>query len=202
MRLLMLFLTVATTPEPPFVLRGEYSGVRLEARPVPGSKLSELRLTAVTSGEVERLCAVAFGTGKFDPQEPYLRARQILSEQPNERLTYEQLMPPLVSPRDLVVRARRTHTLSGQCRVDFWAEASGGPAPKEGWVRIEKLSGFFVFDPLPAGQVKVLHQVHMDLGGSLPAWMVESTRKDLALAWVHRILQSGSARGLERPGHP
>ena len=102
---------------PAFTLVEDRAGILLESRPVPGSPYVELRLTTTSSHTPTSLCDAAFGTGRFDPQEPDLKSRVILQESADERVTYDQISPPLVANRDYTVRARRERSSDGACAV-------------------------------------------------------------------------------------
>ena len=98
---------------------GERDGVAIASRPVPGSGFKELRFTLETRGDVEALCSAAFGTAKIEPGEPHVNLRQVLEESADARVTYEQIAPPVISPRDYVLSRTRSRPASGGCRVDF-----------------------------------------------------------------------------------
>lgn len=166
-------------------------GVLVESRPVDGSAWLEYRVTTTTTGDVEALCARAFGTGAMDPEEPHLISRIVLLERKDERVTWDQIAPPMVSRRDYVVRRTRTHGPAGECRVEFHSDPSLAPPPKEGWVRIEVLHGAFVFTPLPGGKVRVVHTVHMEPGGLIAPFVAEPQRRQMAVAWVRRLTTPG-----------
>jgi len=172
-----------------FTRLADDDGLVLEGRPVPGSAFAELRVTTITQGDVATLCARAFGTGEFDPAEPHLVARTVLSEGANERVTLEEVQAPAISPRDSVVRRTRTFLPGGVCRVEFRADPGAGPPPKSGVVRIEVLRGSFTFTPLGGGRVKVEHRVHTDPGGVLAPFIVEPARREAAVASVRRLLK-------------
>ncbi|MEW6432880.1 MAG: START domain-containing protein [Myxococcota bacterium] len=170
-----------------FAVVSETDGIVLEARPVPGSAWLEYRVTTIVSGDARALCDRAFGTGAMDPGEPHLTARTVLLEKPDERVTWDEIAPPMVSHRDYVVRRTRVRAPGGECRVDFHADASLAPPPRPGWVRIEILHGAFVFTPLPGGKVRVEHTVHMEPGGLIAPFVAEPARREMAVAWVRRL---------------
>lgn len=170
-------------------------GVLVESRPVSGSAWLEYRVTTTARGDVEALCARAFGTGEMDPSEPHLVARTVLFEKVDERITWDQIAPPMVSHRDYVVRRTRVHGPGGECRVEFHADAAHAPPPKDGWVRIEVLDGAFVFSPLPGGKVRVTHTVHMEPGGLIAPFVAEPTRLQMAVAWVRRLIAPAKPDG-------
>lgn len=170
-----------------FAKVAEADGVLLEAREVPGSAWLEYRVTTTVTGDAQALCTRAWGTGQMDADEPHLRSRAVLFESADERVTWDQIAPPLVSQRDYVVRRVRSRDSGGGCRVDFHADTALAPPPKAGWVRIEVLKGSFAFTPLGAGRVRVVHTVHMEPGGLITPLVAEGARRDMAVAWVKRI---------------
>lgn len=164
---------------------GELDGVGIASRRVEGSPFVEYRFTLETPGEVELLCARAYGTGVVQPGEPHVRLRQVLKELADERLTYEQVAPPVVSARDVVLTTRRS-VAPGKCRVEF---RSADDAPRrEGFVRMKHLEGSYLFEQRPGGRVHVEHRIHVDLGGSLSPFLVEGSRRTVGVDWLLRLV--------------
>lgn len=170
---------------------GESDGVTIEQRAMPASKFVELRFTTLTDKTPRSLCDAAFGDGKFDPKEPDLQSRTIVQESADERVTYEQITPPIVSNRDYVVRARRL-VEGASCRMTFEAANELGPRSPDGWVRVSKLRGYWLFEPVEGGKTKLTYVVFTDPGGSIPAFLVEGNRKKLGVNWVKMIESRGS----------
>jgi hypothetical protein len=176
--------------EPAYKKVDEVDGVLVEARPVEGSNVVELRLTTTTTRTVKSLCDAAFGTGKFDPAEPDLKSRKIVEEHEDERVTYEQISPPVVANRDYAVRARRVRGDDGSCRMFFTAANELAPKSPDGWVRIEKLSGVWQFEPVE-GKTRITYVIHSDPAGAIPTFMVEGSRRTIALKWVKMLIAKG-----------
>ena len=168
----------------------ESDGITIEQRSVAGSKFVELKFTKETDKSVRSLCDAAFGDGKFDAAEPDLKSRAIIQEAADERVTYEQITPPIVSNRDYVVRARRL-TAGTACRMTFEAANELGPKPPDGWVRVSKLKGYWLFEPLEGGKTKLTYVVFTDPGGSIPPFLVEGNRRKLGVNWVKMIESRG-----------
>lgn len=83
-----------------------------------------------------------------------------------------------VSDRDAVISSKMSQdpeTLT--LRFDIEAMADRLPEDDD-YVRIPKMSGFWLFSPLPEGQVKITYQVHAEPGGSLPSWLANSVVVD------------------------
>lgn len=168
-----------------FMVKGVEDGVEVAWRAVPGSSWAELRFVGAGRGEVEVVCARAFVTTSSD--EPHLVSRKVLDEQPDLRLTWDVIAPPMVSRRDFVVRRVRTRE-SGRCRVDFEAVDDPRWPAQESIVRLRSLRGSFLIEPLPGGGVRIEHRVHMDPGGLLTPLVVDGTRERMGLSWMKRLL--------------
>ncbi|MDX2008920.1 MAG: START domain-containing protein [Myxococcaceae bacterium] len=190
--MIQLALVAILSAEPAWEKVGETDGVTIEQRPVAGSQFVELRFSLITDKTPKSLCDAAFGDGKFDPQEPDLKARTVLSEAADERVTYEEITPPVVSNRDYVVRARRSWE-GPACRMTFEALNEGGPRPKDGWVRITKVRGFWLFEPTDNGKTRLTYVVFSDPAGSIPPFLVEGNRRKLGVRWVKMIDSRGKA---------
>lgn len=169
-----------------FTVKAVEDGVEVSWRPVPGSGFSELRFVGESAGDVETLCTKAFGTGKFDPDEPHLVSRALISDTGDERVTWDEIAPPMVSRRDYVMRSVRTRT-AGKCRIDFAAFDDPAHPARDGVVRLSALRGSFTFEAVGA-RVRVEHRVHMDPGGLLAPFVVEGSRERMSLAWMKRLL--------------
>jgi hypothetical protein len=185
-----------------FVPVGESVEVRVESRPVPGSAYPELQLTALAPGDVEVLCARAFGSGKMEPGEPHLVLRRVLAETPDDRLTYERIAPPMVAHRDFAIHSWRTRPRPGVCRIDFELDQDHAPALEAGWVRLRRLSGSFAFEAQGDGQVRVTHLLHMDPGGEVPAWLVEGTHREMSVTRLRQMLRPGPMAAATRQAAP
>jgi hypothetical protein len=188
--ILALVLPLLATADAEYTRVDEVDGIVVEQRPVAGSKFVELRLTATTAKIPEALCVAAFGDGKLDPGDPEVKSRQVLEEGPDLRVTYDQVSAPVVSDRDYAVRARRTHLPNGACEVTFEIANDRAPPLKPGWIRIEKISGLWRFEPV-GGHTQITYVLHTDPGGSLPSFVVEGSRRKAAVRKMKAILSSG-----------
>lgn len=164
---------------------GERDGISIASRRVPGSGFVELRFILETRGDLEAMCSAAFGTGKVAAGEPHVNLRQVLEESAHTRVTYEQITPPMISPRDYVLSSSRSWPAPGTCRVDF---VSTDDAPlRPGLVRLKHLAGSFLFQALGGGRVRLEHRIHMDPGGALAPFVVEPSRERLGAEWIRRL---------------
>ena len=176
------------TASPDWSKVSDNDGVTIESRPVEGSKLVELRLSTKSTKSVESLCDAAFGDGKFHPDEPDLKKKEILSETADERVTYEQISPPVVANRDYAVRATRVRPAPDTCAIRFQAANELAPKSPDGWVRIEKLYGEWKFVKQADGTTAITYFIFSDPAGSIPTFMVEGSRRTVAQKWIKMVL--------------
>lgn len=82
-------------------------------------------------------------------------------------------LPMMVSDRDVVTRAEALYDReSGVYRLVWTATTEAGPPPKKGVVRLTQSRGSWEFSPLGANQTRAVYENHTDLGGRIPAWIV------------------------------
>jgi hypothetical protein len=82
---------------------------------------------------------------------------------------------------------------------------------KDGFVRIPKMRGFFLFRPLEPGRVRLTFQVVLDPGGYVPNWLANMILRDIpyfSLKRLHRVINLDEYQGVEHgyyeipPGWP
>jgi hypothetical protein len=91
---------------------------------------------------------------------------------------YVSYAPWPVTNRDMI-----THAVITQDSITkmVTVELNGSPdyvPEKSGLVRIEKLKGCWKFFPRGNGLVEVTYQLHVELGGNVPAWLANSFAVD------------------------
>lgn len=180
--------------EPTFVADGTVDGITLEKREVAGSPFAELRLTATTTkATLDALCSEAWGDGSYDPSEPDLKSRKVLSEDGGVRVTWEEIAPAVVSQRDYVLyqTVDRTPTT---CTMRYRSTTDAAAPVRSTFVRITKLWGSWHFEALPTGGVRVVYTSFSDPGGSIPAFLVKGPQRSAAIMWMKRTMDRAAAR--------
>lgn len=171
-----------------FSLLETVDGVRVESRPVDGSKFVELRFTTRTRAPVRALCDAAFGSGRPSAAEGKTVQRTVLKESAKERVTYDRREPPVVSKRDYAVRWRRSEGADGSCVISFETANDLAPALEPGWVRITMLRGAWRFVPR-GDETDVEYVSYSEPGGDVPAFISEGPRRDLELKVVRELIR-------------
>lgn len=72
---------------------------------------------------------------------------------------------------------------------------------KDGFVRIPKMQGFFLFKPLEPGQVKMTFQVVLDPGGYVPAWLANMILRDIPYFSMKRLRRVVNMDKYQNTGH-
>ncbi|MEO1273358.1 MAG: START domain-containing protein, partial [Myxococcota bacterium] len=109
--------------------------------------------------------------------------RKALSEQREIALIYQRLDLPTISDRDFIVKAdtrRRKSSAGNFWTIDFKPNNDRrAPNPQDDVVRVTVVSGKWLLTPIQGGKATHLTAIrHMELGGSIPAFMVNSGLRD------------------------
>lgn len=163
--------------------------IELYQRELDGERVVELKAVTVSKLSVDALCTAAYGSDKVDPAETEVKLRKLVSNENGVRITYEQVSAPIVNDRDYAVKAVREALPNGGCRTHFEAANEHAPPLPKGFVRIEKLRGGWTFEPMAGGNVVCTYVIFTDPGGSLPAMLIEGTRKKTAVNRVKLMLE-------------
>ena len=72
-------------------------GIQVFQREIPGERVVELKLTTTSKLGVASLCEAAYGPATLDPAEADITVRKVVVEKDGERVTYEQISPPVAN---------------------------------------------------------------------------------------------------------
>jgi hypothetical protein len=168
---------------------GVYDGVRVDRREVPGSSFDELRLSLVSSSDIQHLCDAVYPTRLPTKPEPRFKKQVLLRETPTERWTYEQVSVPVVSDRDYVMHVKLEQPASsGHCAVAFQTEDDPAYPPVSGFVRIPVIRGHWDIFPAAPGKLSVQYRIFSEPGGGIPAFLARGGQRDAAVEFLKIIL--------------
>ncbi len=192
----VLVLVVAAGSE--WTKQDSGNGIELFARELPEERFNELKLVSLSTQSVSSLCAAAFGSATLSPGEPSVVSRNLIREAHwktgKERVTYEQVTPPMVSARDFAVRRKQELLPNGSCRVTFSSANDLAPPCPKGMVRIEKLRGTWEFEPAGTS-TRITYTVFSDPGGDIPPAFVHKSLVGAAVDWMKFIVKSARRTG-------
>ncbi|MEW5737839.1 MAG: START domain-containing protein [Myxococcota bacterium] len=195
MRSLYLVLLVGSTASAAdWRADGEVDGVKIELRPVEGSKFEEARLTTTSDAPLAALCDAVLGKNAPPAEEDGVKKREVLKDTDTERITYEQLALPLVSDRDYVLHLKvEKPASSGRCEISVTTEDDPAHPPAPGHVRMKFIRAYWTLVPNEKGTVDITYVLHSDPGGSVPAIFTRLGARRAAVDSMKKILARAKA---------
>ncbi len=159
-------------------------GVKVYARPLPGSKYREL--LAKGTAKVPFEVALEFVKDHESYHKWYGMCRELYAiNQKSEKeilrkkeiLMYFVLDMPFLTDRDVVVRVTGDWDFKKRQGWIKLQSVKSDYKKNSGFVRMPKIDGGFTFKEIGPDIFAITYRVHADLGGSVPAWMVNIAAK-------------------------
>lgn len=155
-------------------LNTEKEGIKVYIGTVPNSKIKAVKVECVLNATPAQLLALLMDV-KSTIDWIYHTKSCVLIKQisPSELYYYSEVsLPWPAENRDFVAHLKATKNPDTRV-ITLDAPAVPGFVPvKKGIVRVDHSSGKWIITPSGPGQVKVEYTIHVDPGGSLPAWLV------------------------------
>lgn len=159
----------------------EADGIRVYAQDRPGHTLPLSRSVGEVRADFFTIAAVLADGTRHSEWMPHCMNAELLAQRGDfEQIFYQQVAAPWpVTNRDLVFRAVTEYKpRRGEMLTRFGTIAYPAYPPRDGFVRIPKLQGFYHLRALGAARTLVTLEVDADPGGLLPDWLVKMvTRK-------------------------
>lgn len=171
--LLLITLTTANADEP-WALNTNKEGIKVYTRHVPNSKIKAIKVECSLNATPAQLVAVLMDIkGSIDWVYHTKSVNLIRQVSPSELYYYSEVnIPWPLHNRDFIAHIKVTQdpatkviTVDAPCLADM-------VPVKDGIVRIEHSVGKWIITPTDNGQVKVEYTLHLDAGGSVPAWLL------------------------------
>jgi hypothetical protein len=154
---------------------GGYAVYRQE---LPGSEIPAYRLEAVIDAPPAVVAAAAARTAADPEAREANMEKTVLRDDGDTIVVYSYVHLPVVADRDVITRAELSRDPATGVHRMRWAVSDEGPPPKPGVVRLARSSGAWEFSPIDGGRTRVVYENHTDLGGSIPAWIIEPMMDD------------------------
>lgn len=104
---------------------------------------------------------------------PEGQIRRLISQSADEFVVHTRIDLPLpFGDRDIVTRGVGSADADGTRRIHWKAIADVAAPPSDRVIRIQRAEGVWVFTP-EQGRTRVSYETYMDLGGSLPDWLIQ-----------------------------
>ncbi len=163
-------------------------GIVLERRTVPGSAFFEHRAT-VTLAASPQVVADDLWKSFLERDMDSLKRRDILRQEPNELLLYDQIRTPVVSDRDYTMRVRRIVD-AARGRIEIRCESAnemGPPTPKD-LVRVPIMRGGWMIASEGSG-TRLTYYAFSEPGGRIAAFLARRAQAKRSMADVRRMVQ-------------
>ena len=183
-RALLLTLLLATAARPDE--RGD--AMRVETRDVEGTSQREARVTAHAAAAPAAILGVLWRHEEHPRVLPRVSHVQVLRDDGNERLIYQQIAVPIGSDRDVVLRVRRTiDAATGVIDVRSATVVDEGPPETSGFVRVRTSAGHWHLVPAAGGGTDVTYTLRTDGGGGLAGWVAGRAQREAVTDLVRAV---------------
>jgi hypothetical protein len=170
-------------------------GLTLEQRNVLGSSFREYRVVAEVAVDPLLAADVVWGAQRSGDIED-LKHRQILYDEPDRVVFYDQIRTVFVSDRDYVVEATRRFDAAAR-RTEIRLASIDHPLtpPAKGYVRMARVRAGWKVEPRSNGGTRLTLWTYTEPGGALPAWLVRGPQGEGTLANMKRMIRRLSQQG-------
>ena len=178
---MLLIITPAYSQENSWERVKNGSGIEIYTRSVPGSAIKEFRAVTVVQGSLSAVLAMLDDTGSY-PRWMYrcTEASLLSKKDVYERITYNVTSSPWpVADRDITVKSVISQNKKTLVVTVSLTGLPGYIPVKPGKVRMVKLNGYWMFEPLGNGRVRVTYRLHSEPGGTVPDSLVNSSLVDI-----------------------
>ena len=193
---LLLLARPALADDAPWARVGEHDGIVVERHEVAGTHLHEVRVSTHSPLPPAAILATRWRQQDFPQFVPYVDRVDVLEDDGDTKLFYEQLSIPLVRDRDVVLRAvRHVDATTGAAEVVTRAVTDAGPPERRDHVRVRTSESRWELAPTADGGSDVRYTIRTDVGGFLPSFVVNAAQRDATPKMVRAILDR-AGRGI------
>ena len=182
--MLISILTLGATLVTPKLSRiGGHDGVEVYQNKTSGP-IIELAAIAEFDAPPAQVQAVLLDYGQYRRINGNLAESVVLERRAGEQLVYQHLKMPMLKDRDFTLRVVWTEGRANG--LMFSIEPTRGPRPSAKAVRMARLDGQWLLEPIRGGRgTRAYYHLELDLSGSVPRWMVSGgAAKDLPNLFV------------------
>lgn len=154
----------------------EKDGIRIYNREIDGSSFKPYRGVMTVEAPLAALVCLVSDAGSYpDWVDTCVEGKILKKDSPSKSFIYTVNEAPWpVSDRDSIVETRMERDQeTGAVHIRLTGVPDYIPETED-YIRVKKINGFWRFTPLEGNRVEIVHQVHTEPGGALPAWLVNS----------------------------
>ena len=145
-------------------------------KPVPGSAIKEFRAVTVVQSSISSVLAILDDTSSYT-QWSYRcsEAKLLYKKNDYERITYNVTSSPWpVDDRDIAVKSVISQNKTTAVVTIMLTGLPEYIPAKPNKVRMTKLNGYWMLEPLENGKLRVTYRLHSEPGGSVPETLVNN----------------------------
>lgn len=166
------------------------SGYVLYQRNTIDSDAATYRLEAIVDSAPD-LVALAVASYIVDPAYSQANTDKTILRNDEDVIvvySYIHIDAPFVSDRDVISRIERSHDPATKVyRLAWRVIDEGGPAKKDGVIRLERSDGSWTFSPNDDGTTRAVYESHTEIAGFLPTWLVNAQMTQTMLEGIEGL---------------
>jgi hypothetical protein len=181
--LLLVLVLNSASAQNDWKLNTEKDGIKVYTGMVPDSKVKAIKVECDLSATPSQLVALVMDVTTAPDWVYHVKSAKLVKQVSSAELYYysEVSLPWPAANRDFVA-----HLIASQDPATKVVTIDGPAVPgfvpvKKGIVRIDHSFGKWVITPTGPDQLHVEYSIHVDPGGSLPAWLVNIFATDAPL---------------------
>jgi ribosome-associated toxin RatA of RatAB toxin-antitoxin module len=170
-------------------------GIVIERPTAQDASIREVRATTHSPLPPAAIMATVWKHDEYVQFVPYLKRLDVLRDEGDAKLIYEQVRVPLAKDRDATIRITRTFSPdTGTYEITSSAVADEGPPERDDYVRVRTSVARWRLAPAADGGTALTYTIRTDAGGMLAGWIVDTMQKNA----VPKILRAMLDRARQR----
>lgn len=178
--------------------------ITVRVRDIKGTGAREVWAEGELAAEVQDLESAILDGDAYPRFMPYVKEAKTLEMRPDgSQVLYARLEPPLISPRDYVVRMHVQRRVGPDGRGDFanaWHAVNDRLPPKPNVVRLPVCDGSWTVTHVGPGRSKVVYRASVDPGGWMPGFVSDLANRSGALGTMRAVEREAQRRAEARKG--
>jgi hypothetical protein len=178
--------------------------ITVRVREIKGTGAREVWAEGELNADVQDLESAILDGDAYPRFMPYVKETKTLEVQPDgSQVLYARLEPPLITPRDYVVRMRIHKRAGPDGRGDFanaWHAVSDRMPPRQNVVRLPICDGSWSVTRSGPGRSRVVYRASVDPGGWMPGFVSDVANRSGAVGTLKAVEREAQRRAEARKG--
>jgi hypothetical protein len=169
--------------------------IQVETRDVAGTSQREAHATAHASATPEAILGVLWAHRDHPRLLPRVEHLEIVRDDGDERVIYQQIAVPIGKNRDVVLRVRKhVDRSTGVIDVRSSTVADEGPPETSRFVRVRTSAGHWHLVPAADGGTDVTYTIRTDGGGGLAGLVAGYAQREAVVDLIRAVLTHAGSR--------